>query len=142
MWRTPAQVEVRDELGKIRRSDGYPSECAPLSDVAFRLMVHANLWARAQRTPGFVPRNMLPTILPGRSRATLASAAEELVCAGGMLHPHGLWEPREGGWRVHDFEGYGHQNAAEREALASRAGDLSLLNSVESGRKRGGGVGR
>jgi hypothetical protein len=118
-------------------------KCAPLSDFAFRLMVHANLWARAQKTEGFVPRDMLPTILPGRSRASLAAAVEELVRAGGMLHPQGLWEPGEGGWRIHDFDRYGHQNPVETRVAGdpSRgAVDADLSRKRAEAGRRGGQV--
>jgi hypothetical protein len=116
-------------------------KCAPLGDVAFRLMVHANLWSRARRTGGFVPRDMLPTILPGRSRVKLAAAAEELVRAGGTLHQTGLWEPQEGGWRIHDFDDYGVQHTGEARALgeASRGAvhpELSRKR-AEAGRRGG-----
>jgi hypothetical protein len=118
-------------------------KCAPLGDVAFRLMVHANLWSRAQRTGGFVPRDMLPTILPGRSRAKLEAAAEELVRAGRALHQSGLWEPDEGGWRIHDFGQYGNQNAADARVVGEPSHgpvDPELSRKRAEAGRRGGQV--
>jgi len=126
-----------------RFDDNMPThpKCAPLSDLAFRLMVHANLWSRAHKTRGFIPRDMLSTILPRRSEATLAGAAEELVRAGCQLHQQGLWEPEEHGWRIHDFEAYSKPNAAEARVdgdTSRHAVDPELSRKRAEAGRRGG----
>ena len=117
-------------------------KCAPLSDVAFRLMVHANLWARAQRTGGFVPQDMLATLLPGRTLKALALAAEELVAVGKTMHRVGLWEPGDGGWHIHDFDNYGGPGGSDTrshgESTRAAAGDPALSwKRAEAGRRGG-----
>lgn len=81
---------------------------APLSDAAFRLAIHANLWAREMGSGGFVPRKMLPDIVRFRGRK-LERAIEELIAAGVPLYSVGVWEVDESGegWWIHDFDAYG-----------------------------------
>ena len=106
-------------------------KCAPLSDAAFRLLIHANLWARARGTHGFIPQGMLTTLPPGRSARAAIAAAKELVAAGAPLHGVGLWEPTDGGWHIHDFDEYGPNE------LRSSSGDSHRrLVDPELSRKR------
>ncbi len=96
---------------------------APLSDAAFRLAIHANLWAREMGSGGFVPRAMLPDIVRFRGRK-LERAIEELLGAGAPLYTEGIWQADDSGdgWWIHDFEDYGAPGGASPALAGSSLG--------------------
>ena len=93
--------------------DGFEdhAKVAPLSDSALRVWSMAWCWTRKREnlhTQGFVPTALLQTITKNRySQKKLVGLVDELVEAkAGGTKEHGLWEPRDGGWRFHDWEKY------------------------------------
>ncbi len=110
-----------------RFDDRMPRHCkyAPLSDAAFRLAVHANLWAREMGTGGFIPRGILPSIVRFGG-ARLKEAVDELLAAGKPLHQVGIWEADDesDGWWIHDFDDYGPPQ--ERRGKSGDAGEHGI----------------
>lgn len=67
-------------------------------------------WARgpgAHARPGFVNAAQLKALSGGVSAKRLVAVTTELQDAGKPQHAHGLLDPAEGGWWIHDFEHYG-----------------------------------
>jgi hypothetical protein len=82
--------------------DEHPKILA-LSHAAFRAHIEALCFANRRLTDGFVPHTI------GRRRGK--RAADELVTAG-------VWEPADGGYRIHD---YGDYQLSRDEVLELRA---------------------
>ena len=74
----------------------------------------AGTWSRDNRTNGFVPRTALRQIAPDCRNPERVAA--RLVSAKLTPEGAGLFEPVEGGWRIHDFAAYG---PAERKGQLS-----------------------
>lgn len=119
-----------------------------LTDAAFRLAVRALVWARKperRRHPGFIPSTQL-IYLARRSAPVAARLVEELMRTGKPEFEHGLWEPTEGGWLIHDFNEYDPataiQDAAQMLAKPGtskvEAGRLGGTRSAEARRERWG----
>ncbi len=102
-------------------------------------------WARgpgAHARPGFVNRAQLRHLSGGISKKRFDQVVAELVDAGKPQHDHGLLDPADGGWWVHDFDHYGRDvdiiapltpmpvaspavsSVSEARAAAGRAGGL------------------
>jgi hypothetical protein len=67
-------------------------------------------WARgpgAQARPGFVNEKQLRAWAGNISTRRFREVVSELVDAGKPQHDHGLLDPDEGGWWIHDFAHYG-----------------------------------
>lgn len=95
-----------------RASDRAPfhRKWIALSNDAFALGWRAIMWARspeAHARPGFVTERELRALSGGVSRRRFVAAVEELRTAGAPAHEHGVLEPVEGGYEVHDFDDYG-----------------------------------
>lgn len=104
-------VKIDDALADNRKFVGLPP-------AVVGVWVLCLSWAHRDLRPG--PRfGVVPTALPARYGDTDGSLAQALVDAG-------LWEPTEGGWRIHDFEDYlaPEDRPGVREAR-SRAGRAS-----------------
>lgn len=66
-------------------------------------------WARgpsAKARPGFVTRDQIKANSGGLSGKRLDKVIAELVDAGKPKYDHGLLDPAEGGWWIHDFAHY------------------------------------
>jgi hypothetical protein len=124
---------------------------APLSDAAFRLAIRSICWARQpdrqRRHPGFIPKSMLIPLSGKRAPTVAGRLAEELVAAGKPLYDHGIWEPAEGGWQIHDFHKYGPvaddvSGAQSSNRMRSlRAKDRELSDAFSSPTELGDAVG-
>lgn len=124
---------------------------APLSDAAFRLAIQANLWAREMTSDGFVPRNMLPSIVRFGGRR-LQRAIEELETAGAPVHAEGIWKAdgQADGWWIHDFQDYGapsqrndsHEAHSAQNAFAERSRVNAELSRKRAEAGRRGGMSR
>src|SRR5688572_5613059 len=81
-----------------------------LSNDAFALGWRAIMWSRspeAHARPGFVTEGELRALSGGISKRQFRNAVDELLNAGAPAHAHGILEPVEGGFEVHDFSDYG-----------------------------------
>lgn len=101
----------------VRFDDDFPNhwKIEPLSDAAYRLHTTAIFWGAKQLTDGYLPENRLDLIAPRRMKRPQKYVAE-LVAAG-------VWEPVEGGWKLHDYLDYQPSKAqvkADREKSAER----------------------
>lgn len=78
----------------VNLDDNYPDhpKVDALSDGAFRLHTAAICWCNRHLTDGFVEVARVPRLVPRYKAAYL----EELMHGG-------LWEPADGGYRLHDF---------------------------------------
>lgn len=109
-----------------------------MSDAAIRLWSICGTWCCKKRNlhlDGFVPRAALATITKRRwTDEVLEGLILELVEVSklGGLHEHGLWEPREGGWRFHDWDRYKPKDSDEPIMTPSEAGSLGGRRSAES----------
>lgn len=108
-----------------------------LSDGALRVWLDALLWSlkpRNTKTRGVVPRVLLCDYICKRRYApeVIEGFAAELVAANGSgTHESGLWEPVEGGWRVHDWAEY-YARSLEVEQL-----EAGVMTRAEAGRVGG-----
>lgn len=79
-------------------------------------------YANENLTDGFVPREVLSELseLDSKPRMKLAAKLVEV----------GLWEPAEGGWRIHDFLKW---NLSREAVLRKRAENLARVNKHRTG---------
>lgn len=98
---------------------------------AANLYVRGLVWCCRHLTDGAIPREALRTLTTRRDAAALAV---KLVSAG-------LWEPREGGWAVHDFHDHNPTAAevkARRSELSAKRAEAGKRGGIRSGQVRGG----
>lgn len=102
-----------------RIDDNFPDniKIAPLSDAAFRAHVTAICYAARNLTDGFIPDKK------AREFAGRPRVVQELV-------PH-LWEPKEGGYFIHDYLTY---NSDRATILAEREKAKTRMNNARSSR--------
>jgi hypothetical protein len=87
----------------------HPKWC-DLSLEATGLGFRAVQWARsprAERLRGHLSEKQLRGLAPGVSTRKFRKLVAELVDAGGDAFEHGILEPTETGYRIHDFDTYG-----------------------------------
>lgn len=99
-------------------------------EEAANLYVRGLVWCCKHLTDGLIPREALRTLTTRRDAAALAV---KLVSAG-------LWEPREGGWAVHDFLDHNPTAAevkARRSELSAKRAEAGKRGGIRSGQVRG-----
>jgi hypothetical protein len=109
-----------------------------ISDVAARLWAICGSWCSKKenrKLDGFVPRAALPTITKRRwSNEVIEAAINDLVETSklGGVYEHGLWEPRDGGWRFHDWDTYKPRESDEPSLTPSEAASVAGKASAEA----------
>ncbi len=108
-----------------------------LSDAAFRLCVTARDYATLMQTDGFIAERLVPGLFRvSRMTKKLKAAIAELTAVQpGEVHP--LWEPAEGGYRVHDYRDYAGSEADV--AVESRPPEVTAAKAA-GGRARAAGA--
>lgn len=99
------------------------------------LWAKVNTWCAKHKTDGAVPISIVYKLSgnAGISRVQALKLAEALVRARGR-RPLGLWEPRDGGYQVHDYTDHNYSAAtieAFREA-GSRGGKAAAMAKAEA----------
>lgn len=75
--------------------------------------VCGNCYAKDQMTDGFIPEEMLSSLVPGVSQREIKTHAQRLIAAG-------LWHATDGGYQIHDYLEY---NDSKAEILAKQEED-------------------
>lgn len=106
---------------------------AATHDSAFRLYVTAILYSNRSLSDGFIPAPMV------RRLSTVAKPDKDAAA----LVRLGLWEPVDGGYRIHDFHDFQPTKAqvlAEREATRQRVANWRAGKKAASGNSTGNAV--
>lgn len=101
----------------------YHPKFIGLAPTAFRAWVAALTWSSAQRTDGYLPAAVLPTLQATTRDARVLVARE-------------LWESADGGgWRIHDYGDYQLVNGdlARKRSAAGRAGARARWHPDDNG---------
>ena len=115
------------------------AKVALISDAAHRLWFRVACWSCRQEnlhTGGFVPEKLLPAIAPGVSKRKLGTLSKELVEANAAgTKVHGLWEPKAGGFQIHDWDQY---RPPPEKLSPSEAARIAGKKSAEVRRRKNG----
>jgi hypothetical protein len=114
-----------------------------LSDAAFRCWSMVLIESRKKKNiwrAGFIPAGELVSITRSKWKPKrLAELAAELVEAKeGGKSGQGLWEPTEGGWKIHDWQQYGPDETKPRPLSPSELGQRGGRASADSRRAKQG----
>lgn len=127
----------------VRIDEEFPHhpKVAPVGPLGIAMQVAALCYCNRYLTDGFVPAAMAPMLLPLEGIGRQNGAGQyELVSwqeiVQGLVRT-GLWEPVEGGWRIHDFHDY---QPTREDVEARRVADHE--NKVAAGKARAAGAKR